>query len=49
MVPILTHLFDETVSLKCFREFFKDWAGFGWLTKPGKIVWSEETKKLLTC
>ena len=21
--------------------------GFGWLTKPGKIVWSEKTKHLL--
>ena len=27
----------------------QDWASFGWLTKPGKIVWSEGTKHLLAC
>ena len=27
----------------------QDWAGFGWLTKTGKIVWSGETQHLLAC
>ena len=28
---------------------YQDWAGFGWLNKTSKVVWSEETKHLLVC
>ena len=49
-VPILTQIAAILVVMGNGLWLpHQDWTGFGWLTKTGKIVWSEETQHLLAC